>query len=365
VPEGETVPIGTPLAEFEAAAGAPGTHERAEAAPVATSAAPAAMSAATATSGAGNVGEARRTGRYSPVVLQLASQQNIDLSLVRGTGIDGRVTRQDVQRYIENPAANTAPPPEGAGVVGVQGTPATIAGPPHAVAQRAPGVMPLSATRRSIGAHMLESHRTIPVAWMMVEADVTGLVSLRAGLKDEFERQEGVKLTYLPFFIQAVAGALKEHPQLNATFTEEGIRQHPNVHLGIAVATESGLLVPVLRNAADLPLAGIAREITRLAEKAHARRLALEEMRNATFTLDNTGAFGSIASQPIVPVGQVAIITTEGIRRELRPVGDELVGVRSLMNLCISFDHRALDGAEAGRFMRAVKARLEHASAGA
>mgnify|MGYP001558479258 CR=1 FL=1 len=364
VAEGDTVPIGTPLAEFEPDAGAPGARERAAAATVATVAAPAAMSAA-ATSGAGNVGEARRTGRYSPVVLQLASEQNIDLSLVRGTGIDGRVTRQDVQRYIENPAAHTAPPPEGAGVVGVQaGAPATIAGPQQAAAQRAPGVIPLSATRRSIGAHMLESHRTIPVAWMMVEADVTGLVSLRARLKDDFERQEGVKLTYLPFFIQAVVAALKEHPQLNATYTGEGIRQHPDVHLGIAVATESGLLVPVLRNAAGLPLAGIAHETTRLAEKAHARRLALEEMRNATFTLDNTGAFGSIASQPIVPVGQVAIITTEVIRRELRPVGDEPFGVRSLMNLCISFDHRALDGAEAGRFMQAVKGRLEHASAG-
>lgn len=363
VPEGDTVPIGTPLAEFAAAAGAPEAHERAAAATVESPAAPAAMSAAP-TKGAPEPVEARRTGRYSPVVLQLASEQNIDLALVRGTGIDGRVTRQDVQRYIENPAAHTAPPPEGAGVVGVQpGAPATIAGPPQVDVQGAPDIIRLTATRRTIAAHMLESHRTIPVAWMMVEADVTGLVSLRARVKDDFERREGVKLTYLPFFIQAVVAALKAHPRLNATYTDEGIRQHPDVHLGIAVATESGLLVPVLRNAADLPLAGIARETARLAAGAHARRLTLDELRNATFTLDNTGAFGSIASQPIVPVGQVAIITTEAIRRELRPAGDELFGVRSLINLCISFDHRALDGAEAGRFMQAVKERLEHTSA--
>jgi 2-oxoisovalerate dehydrogenase E2 component (dihydrolipoyl transacylase) len=307
--------------------------------------------------------ETQRTRQYSPVVLKLAGEQNIDLSLVRGTGIDGRVTRQDVQRYLENPAANTVPPPAGAGVVGVQaGASATIAGAPQGAEQRSPDVVPLTATRRTIAAHMLESHRTIPVAWMMVEADVTTLVSRRARLKDDFERREGVKLTYLPFFIEAVVAALKEYPQLNATFTDEGIRRHPDVRLGIAVATDSGLLVPVLRNAADLSLAGIAHETARLAARAQERKLALDELRGATFTIDNTGAFGSIASQPIIPVGQVAIITTEAIRRELRPDGDELFGVRSLVNLCISFDHRALDGAEAGRFMQAVKERLERTS---
>ena len=345
VPEGETVPIGTPLAEFETAAGTVAAEVRAEspasAAPVAASSPPAAAAAA----------EARRVRGYSPVVLKLAADRNVDLALVRGTGIDGRVTRQDVERYVANPAANTVPPPAGSGVVGVRA---------DAPAPRpAPGVVPLSATRRSIAAHMLESHRTIPVAWMMIEADVTGLVGLRARMKDEFERREGVKLTYLPFFIQAVAAALKEHPQLNATLTDAGIQRHAAVDLGVAVATDSGLLVPVLRNAASLPLAGIATELARLAAKAQERRLTLDEMRNATCTIDNTGAFGSIASQPIVPVGQVAIVTTEAIRRELRAIGDEEYGVRSVMNLCISFDHRALDGAEAGRFMQAVKAKLE------
>jgi 2-oxoisovalerate dehydrogenase E2 component (dihydrolipoyl transacylase) len=359
VPEGETVPIGTPLAAFDAAAGGAEAPARAEQLPAA--AAVAAPPAAAVASG----GEMRRTRGYSPVVIKLASDRGIDLSLVRGTGVDGRVTRQDVERYIENPAANTVPPAAGVGVVGVQADVAAMResarrGPP---AQPSPELVPLTATRRAIGRHMLESHRTIPVAWMMVEADVTGLVSLRARMKDDFERREGVKLTYLPFFVQAVAGALKEHPQLNATFTDDGIRPHADVHLGIAVATATGLLVPVLRDAPALSLAAIALETARLGAKAHERRLTLDELRGATFTIDNTGAFGSIASQPIVPVGQVAIITTEAIRRELRPVGDELFGVRSLMNLCISFDHRALDGAEAGRFMQAVKERLERVSA--
>jgi 2-oxoisovalerate dehydrogenase E2 component (dihydrolipoyl transacylase) len=362
VAEGDTVPMGTPLAEFEAAAGAPGSRSGAERAPAAAVAAPAVKPGAAVAAAPGS--EAQRTRQYSPVVLKLAGEHNIDLSLVRGTGIDGRVTRQDVQRYLENPAANTVPPPTGAGVVGVEaGAPATSGGAPQGAAeQRSPDVVPLTATRRTIAAHMLESHRTIPVAWMMVEADVTSLVSRRTRMKDDFERREGAKLTYLPFFIEAVVAALKEHPQLNATFTDEGIRRHPDVHLGIAVATDSGLLVPVLRNAADLSLAGIAHETARLAAGAQARKLTLDELRGATFTIDNTGAFGSIASQPIIPVGQVAIITTEVVRRELRPDGDELFGVRSLMNLCISFDHRALDGAEAGHFMQAVKERLERTS---
>jgi 2-oxoisovalerate dehydrogenase E2 component (dihydrolipoyl transacylase) len=387
VPEGETVPIGARLAEFETeapasptpAATADGASATPDTAPEAERpASPAAAAVKASDNGARGAGADafRRARRYSPVVLKLAAEQEIDLALVRGTGIDGRVTRQDVLRYIDNPVLHSAPPPEGAGVVGAAAerrAPATSARAQPSPDRESPGVerapgarepsddadlVPLSATRRTIARRMLESHQQVPVAWMAVEADVTGLVALRERHRESFERTEGVKLTFLPFFVQAVVAALKQHPALNATFTEDAIRRHRRYDIGVAVATDSGLLVPVVRNAGDLSIAGLARELQRLGEAARARQLGVDELRGATFTVDNTGAFGSIISQPIVPPGEAAIITTEVIRRELRPAADGFA-VRSVMNLCLSFDHRALDGAEAGAFMAAVRERLE------
>jgi 2-oxoisovalerate dehydrogenase E2 component (dihydrolipoyl transacylase) len=206
---------------------------------------------------------------------------------------------------------------------------------------------------------MLDAHLTIPPAWMVVEADVSNLVRLREATKEGFQRTEGVPLTYLPFFVQAVVAGLKQHPALNATYTDEGIRVHHACHIGIAVAVESGLIVPVVRDAGRKSIAGLAREIFDLGAKARDRKLNLDEVRGATFTLDNTGAFGSVISQPLIPPGQVAIITTEAIRREPRVADDGSSAARSVMNLCISFDHRALDGAQAGMFMRSVKEHLE------
>ena len=387
VQEGEVVSIGTLLAEFDSAStpAVPPTatgaeqaeRETAAAAPVASARQPASAAPATArTNGAAREG---RTRQYSPVVMKLAAEHNIDLSLVLGTGIDGRVTRQDVMRYIENPAAYTAPPSPSAGVVGVEARspapppaakaqspaaePAPTPPPPAPAPAPAPDavdtVEPLSATRRTIAQRMTESHTTIPVAWMAVEADVTGLVALRERLRADFEAGEGVKLTFMPFFTQAIVAALKAHPQLNATFGEQGLVRHRRFDIGIAMATEWGLVVPVVRDAGDLSLAGLVRRMDELSAKARARKLSVEDMRGATFTIDNTGAFGSLISQPIVPVGQAAIITTEAIRREVRPLDDGAIGARSVMNLCISFDHRALDGAEVGGFMRAVREQLE------
>jgi len=373
VPEDSVVPIGAVLAELE-----PVGAEK----PVAAASAPAPASAAASSARAqrearapaangataSNGEDFRRTRRYSPVVLKLAAEHDIDLSLVRGTGVEGRVTRQDVLRYIENPTLHTAPPSPTAGVVGVERreapAPARRAIEQPEAAGRAPeggdeDVVPLTPTRRTIAERMTASHQTIPVAWMAVEADVTGLVELRERVKDEFQRVEGVKLTYMPFFIQAFVAALKQHPNVNATFTDGGIKRHRSHHIGVAVAVESGLVVPVIRDAGDKSIAGLARELETLAGKARTRKLAVDEMRGATITVDNTGAFGSIISQPIVPVGQAAIVTTEAIRRELRPRDDGAIAVRSLMNLCISFDHRVLDGAEAGAFMRDARLWLE------
>jgi 2-oxoisovalerate dehydrogenase E2 component (dihydrolipoyl transacylase) len=315
----------------------------------------------------------RRTRQHSPVVLKLAAEHGIDLSLVRGTGIEGRVTRQDVMRYLEKPAAYTVSPAAGEGVVGVAAKappaarvgaqPAAPAAPAPAPAARAAGaddeVVPLSPTRRTIAARMLEAHQSMPVAWMAVEADVTGLVRLREANKERFQETEGVPLTYLAFLVQAITGALKEHPALNATYTDDGIVVHRRRHIGIAVATDAGLIVPVVRDADDKSIAGLAREIAGLGARARERKLGLDEVRGATFTVDNTGAFGSIISQPIIPPGTAAIITTEAIRRELRVADDGSFAVREVMNLCISFDHRALDGAQAGAFMQAVRRNIE------
>lgn len=356
VPEGAVVPIGAPLAEFD---GAPAS---APAAPPERATVDASNGAAATRNGARSAatvgGEHRRARQYSPVVLRLAAEHDIDLSLVRGSGIDGRVTRQDVLRYVENPSAHTVAPGAGEGVVGFEKQRGPAPPAPRAAVPSGTAV-PLTPTRRTIAQRMSESHRTIPVAWMVVEADVTGLVALRERAKEQFERVEGANLTYMPFFVQAIVGALKEHPALNATFTDDGIVRHASSDIGVAVATDWGLVVPVVRDAGGKSVAGLARELRVLGDKARARKLSVEEMRGATFTIDNTGAFGSILSQPIVPVGQVAIITTEAIRRELRPLVDGAFGVRAVMNLCVSFDHRALDGAEAGAFMQGVKRRLE------
>jgi 2-oxoisovalerate dehydrogenase E2 component (dihydrolipoyl transacylase) len=299
------------------------------------------------------------------------------------------VTRQDVVAYIESPVMHTVPPGAESGVVGVsqreqrreqaedrrqaaQGR----SEPPATERNReagthrpaAPTVAPvderdervaLTPTRRTIAARMLESQQTVPPAWMVVEADVSGLVALRERRKAAFEQAERVSLTYMPFFVQAIVGALKEHPLLNSAYGDSEIVVHHQYDIGVAVAAESGLVVPVVRDADRKSITGLAHELRELGDKARARKLNIEEMRAPTFTIDNTGAFGSIVSQPIVPPGQAAIITTEAVRRELRIQDDGSFAARSVMNLCISFDHRALDGAQAGAFMQAVRRRLE------
>ncbi len=375
VPEGRVVPFGAPLADFSVASGAAGAPSASAsvaakaATPVNAPSARSPSRKALASNGDYAQPESRRTRQYSPVVLKLADEHRVDLALVQGTGIGGRVTRQDVVHYLDSPALHTVAPSSTAGVVGVERdtlTKETAPAPPASRRGDGPGAgldgdltTPLSPTRRTIAARMTESHQTIPVAWMAIEAGVSGLVALRERAKDEFARTEGVKLTYMPFFVQAIVAALKQYPAINASYSDAGITRHAALDMGIAVATEFGLVVPVIRNAGDKSIAGIARELDALGSKARSRKLTIEDMRGATLTIDNTGAFGSILSQPIVPGGQVAIVTTEAIRRELRPLPAETFGARSVMNLCISFDHRALDGAEVGAFMQDVKAKLE------
>ena len=223
----------------------------------------------------------------------------------------------------------------------------------------ASSALPLTAIRKTIAEHMARSSREIPAAWSMVEADVSGLVRARAALRAEFERSHGAPLTYLPFAAKVVAAALRQHPRLNARWDGDHVTLNHRVHLGVASSTDAGLIVPVVRNADALGITALAVELGRLIGAARAGSLKIEDVREGTFTLNNTGALGSVVSVPIINHPQAAILTTEAIVKRPVVVGEDAIAVRSMMNLCLAFDHRVCDGAEAGAFLRTVKEGLE------
>jgi 2-oxoisovalerate dehydrogenase E2 component (dihydrolipoyl transacylase) len=212
--------------------------------------------------------------------------------------------------------------------------------------------------RRTIAERMTLSASTIPQVWLMMEADLTPLVRLRQQVKEEFRVREGVDLTYLPFVIKAAVEGLKDHPIFNSSWSEAGIVLKRELNIGVAVATDEGLIVPVVHHADDLSIAGIARRVSDLAERARSRKLRIEDVEGGTFTVDNTGAFGSVMSVPLINPPQAAIMTIEAIVP--RPVvREDAIAIRHVANLCMSFDHRVADGAQAGAFLASVKARLE------
>ena len=293
-------------------------------------------------------GRGRQRRRYSPAVQRLADEHGIDLSQVQGTGISGRITRKDVLAYTEARAQTTA-----------LDAPAASASTVSAVSVSADEErLPLSPVRRLIAANMKRSASEIPAAWSITEVDVSGLVRRREVLRDDFQRREGVNLTYLHFVIKAVAESLRENPLLNSSWADDAIILKKRINIGIAVAAPDGLVVPVLRDADTLSVAGIAVRASDLTARARQGRLAVEDVQGGTFTLNNTGALGSIASQPIINHPQAAILTTEAVVKRPVVIGDA-IGIRSLMNICLTFDHRIMDGAEASAFSNAVKRRLE------
>jgi len=212
--------------------------------------------------------------------------------------------------------------------------------------------------RRTIAERMVQSKRTVPHAWTMVEVDVTRLVEWRESIKEEFRRREGFNLTYLPFVVKAAVEALREYPILNSTWEEDRIVIKRRINIGIAVDVDDGIIVPVIRDADQKSIVGIAREIADLAARARAGTLTPDDVAGGTFTINNTGAFGSILSAPIINYPQAAILSMETITKRPVVVGDA-IAIRSMMNLCMSLDHRVLDGAVCGRFLRSVKRRLE------
>ncbi|MEW5321992.1 dihydrolipoamide acetyltransferase family protein [Geobacillus thermoleovorans] len=372
--EGETLPVGAPICtiEVEGEAAAPEAKPAEEASKAEDNAPPAAPKKA---------GRANN-GRYSPAVLRLAQEHGIDLEQVEGTGLGGRVTRKDLLKLIESgqiPKAGAAPAEEAAPKAEPrteQPTPAAAPVQPSA-AQTAPATapikpaaptieagagdieIPVTPVRKAIAANMLRSKHEAPHAWTMVEVDVTDLVAYRDAIKDEFKRREGFNLTYFAFFVKAAAQALKEFPQLNSVWAGDKIIQRKDINISIAVATDDALFVPVIKHADEKTIKGIAREIAELAAKTRAGKLRPEDMQGGTFTVNNTGAFGSVQSMGIINYPQAAILQVETIVK--RPVvKDGMIAIRDMVNLCLSLDHRVLDGLICGRFLARVKAILEN-----
>ena len=209
-----------------------------------------------------------------------------------------------------------------------------------------------------IAENMVKSASQIPAAWSTIEVDVTSLVHRREALKEEFLQREGVELTYLPFVVKALVECLKEHPLLNSTWGGDKVIVKKRINIGIAVASPQGLVVPVVHDADARSIAALAKEIRELTTKARENRLALPDVQGGTFTLNNTGVLGSVISQPIINYPQAAILTTEAIVKRPVVIGDA-IAIRSMMNMCITFDHRILDGAEVGAFQAGLKRRLE------
>ncbi|MBP1933546.1 2-oxoisovalerate dehydrogenase E2 component (dihydrolipoyl transacylase) [Ammoniphilus resinae] len=290
--------------------------------------------------------------RYSPAVLRIAQDHQIDLVNVTGTGAGGRITRKDVLAYLEGSSETKATVQEQVPPTHEEQAPSI----PSTKDQDQ--IIPINGVRKTIAERMVRSKQEAPHAWMVMEADVTNLVTFRERKKSEFMDREGFSLTYLPFFIKAVVEALKEYPMINSEWTDQGIVVKKEIHISIAVATEDALFVPVIRDADQKSIYGLAREINQLVRKTREGKLTVANLSGGTFTVNNTGAFGSVISAPILNPPQAAIMSVEKIVK--KPVViDNMIALRDQVNLCLSLDHRVLDGLVCGRFLQSVKRRVE------
>ena len=308
------------------------------------------------------------SGRYSPAVLRLSQENGIDLSLVEGSGRGGRITRKDLQAIIASgeipkatPVQETAAPVKAASSTAVAKAP--VAQPQADVPVMAGDIeIPVTGVRRAIANNMLRSKHEAPHAWMMIEVDVTNLVAYRDSLKNEFKQKEGFNLTYFAFFVKAVSQALKEFPMMNSMWAGDKIIQKKDINISIAVATEDSLYVPVINHADEKTIKGIGRDIQELATKVRTGKLKSAEMQGGTFTVNNTGSFGSIQSMGIINHPQAAILQVESIVKRPVIMNGGMIAARDMVNLCLSLDHRVLDGLVAGRFLARVKEILENVS---
>lgn len=324
--------------------------------------APAPSSATTASAGNG------RAARHSPLVRRIAKDKNVDLSQVQGTGTDGRITKEDVLHYISEQRTAAAPPAPAAAPQAPAREPAPAAAPVESVPPPEPALpgelVPMTRMRTIIAHHMAESAQTAPHVHTVFKVDMTRIVRLREREKNSFEQRNGFKLTYMPFIAVAAVEALRKFPDVNASLEGDSIRYHPNINLGIAVAIDAGLIVPVVKQAEERNFLGLARAIADLATRARGKRLKPEEASGSTFSLTNSGIFGEEFGTPIINQPDSAILGIGGLRKEPVVVtdaqGNDSIAIRSVQYFCLGFDHRLIDGAGAGKFMTEFKKTLEN-----
>lgn len=379
--EGETVAVGSVIAEIGEAGEAPADEKEAEPAeptsepdkeeepkdpepaqePAAQPAAAAAAPTTTPQTTVQTEQEPRR-GILSPLVRKLAAEHNVDLEAVRGTGTGGRITKQDIMAAVESgtaqaPAAPSAPS---------QPADAEPGAAPVRVASGGEEVVRITPMRKAIAEHMVASLRETARAWNTIEIDMTKIAQLRAQAGPAFKQREGFSLTWMPFVSKAVTQVLQKYPQVNSTWNGDGtITVKRYVNLGVAVALENGLIVPVVKGADGMNIAGLARAVRDVADRARKKKLVPDEVQGGTFTITNPGPFGSILSLPIINKGQSAILAFDAVIK--RPVvvtdemGNDSIAIRQMVFLSLSWDHRVIDGAEAAMFLADLKALLEDA----
>ena len=290
--------------------------------------------------------------RLSPAVRALIEEHRIsdaELSRIEGSGIGGRISKKDIEEFV----AKRAQPAAANGEQRQQVSPSTAAAP-------SPGTtVPLSPMRRAIASNMLKSKQTIPHAWTVAEVDMTNVVRFRQKVKDSFKQREGIDLTYVPIMVKAVVEGLKAVPILNASWSDQGVVLHKDINVGVAVSVDDGLIVPVIHQADGMSIAGLAKATDDLAKRARAGKLGIPDVQGATFTVNNPGTFGTILSYSIIAPPQAGILAMDAIVKRPVVIEGDAIAVRSMMNLCLSFDHRVLDGVSAARFLQGVRRWLE------
>ena len=363
---GTTVQINTVVATIGVAGAAPAASKPAAAAP----APPAAPAPAAETDTDSDIADTE-TGervRSSPLVRKIARENNLDLRQVPGTGSAGRITKEDILGYLAKGGA-PAPAPKAPAAPTPVAAPAPAAAKPAAppvapVAMPGDELVPLTRMRSIIAQRMVDSKRTSAHVHTVFKIDMSRIVRIREKEKSKYEQRNGVKLTYMPFLSRAVIATLRKMPIVNASMEGDAIRYHKNINLGIAVALDWGLIVPVIRQAEDKSFLGIARAIVDLAERARAKKLKPEEVASGTFTITNPGIFGEQFGTPVINQPESAILGVGGLFKEPTVVTDEngsdSIAIRSIIRLTLGFDHRIIDGADAGKFMAEVKKYLEN-----
>jgi pyruvate dehydrogenase E2 component (dihydrolipoamide acetyltransferase) len=373
VQPGTTVQVNTVVGVIGGGATAPAAQP---AAPVAAPVKPAAVAPAApapVAPAAVSAEEAERV-RSSPLVRKIAAEHGVNLAQVSGTGAGGRVTKEDIEAFIAKypkgapapatPAPAYAAPAAAASVAPPVTSPIPAAAPANKFAGVPGTVEPMSVMRKKIAEHMVTSKRTSAHVHGVFEIDMTKIVRLREKYKNKFQEATGLKLTYTPFFARAVAHALRVWPVMNASVEGDNIRYHRDINIGIAVALDWGLIVPIIKHADELSFVGVQRAVTDLGERARAKKLKPEDVQGGTFTITNPGIFGAKFGMPIIPQPQLAIMGVGAITK--KPVvltdkdGNDTIAIRSMMHLSIGYDHRIIDGAVADQFMSVVKTYLEN-----